>query len=248
MFYKVIYEKFLNLVTESQLLDKEISIKTHILKPTEAIGNPDRDDFPLLKGKEVLMEATFEGKKGQVYTDVPSNFIGSLKEIFTLSLKNSHQRALFIAALNAVIRYLYPDIKTIHCKNNEPEECAKEIINFIKKLNPASVGLIGLQPAILDTLANTFGANNVVCVDRNEDNFGKVKYGVSIGWGDIQGMENVFKKTEVVLATGSTVVNGSIIEILRFAQAYNCSVYFYGTTIAGVSQLLGLNRLCFKST
>lgn len=38
--------------------------KVHIvsardLTPTEAIGKPDRDDYPLLTGKEVMMEGPF---------------------------------------------------------------------------------------------------------------------------------------------------------------------------------------------
>ncbi len=247
MFYKTLYEKFLNLVKDRQLLEREIVIKTRILKSTEAIGNPDRRDFPLLKGKEVLIEALFMDKKGQAYTDAPSEFRGLLKDIFSLSLDTSRNRALFIAALNAVMRYLFPTLTTIHCKNNEPEECAQEIAEFVKSLRVNSVGLIGLQPAILDALVKDFGNDRVFCIDRDEDNRGKIKYGVFIRWGDMQGMKEIFKNSEIVLATGSTVVNGSIVDILNFAGNYNRQVYFYGTTIAGVAQLMGLNRLCFKS-
>ena len=247
MFYKTLYEKFLNLVKDRQLLEREIVIKTRILKSTEAIGNPDRRDFPLLKGKEVLMEALFIDKKGQAYTDAPSEFRGLLKDIFSLSLDTSRNRALFIAALNAVMRYLFPSLTTIHCKNNEPEECAQKMAEFVKSLRVNSVGLIGLQPAILDALVNIFGNAHVFCIDRDEDNKNKVKYGVFIGWGDIAGMKKIFKNSELILATGSTVVNGSIVNILDFARDYNRQLYFYGTTIAGVAQLMGLNRLCFKS-
>ncbi len=248
MFYKTLHEKFLKLVKDHQLLDKEIIIKTRILKTTEAIGNPDRRDFPLLKGKEVLMEALFLDKNGQAYTDAPSEFKGLLKDVFGLSLDNSRNRALFIAALNAVMRYLFPSLTTIHCKNNEPEECAQKIAEFVKSLRVNSVGLIGLQPAILDCLVKMFGNGNVFCIDRDEDNRNKVKYGVFIRWGDMQGMKDIFKNSELVLATGSTVVNGSVVNILDFAQVYNRPVYFYGTTIAGVAQLMDLNRLCFKSS
>ncbi|MBN2250696.1 MAG: hypothetical protein JW724_01300, partial [Candidatus Altiarchaeota archaeon] len=69
MFYESLRHKFLRLTEQNLLLDHEITIRTHILKPSEAIGNPDRKDFPLLKGKEVLMQATFLGMKGQAYTD-----------------------------------------------------------------------------------------------------------------------------------------------------------------------------------
>jgi len=248
MFYKRVHERLLQIVEKSHLLDKEITIKTHILKPTEAIGKPERKDFPLLKGKEVLMQATFMKMKGQAYTDAPSEFSGPLREIIDLRLEGSRQKALFIAALNAVMRYLYPDIGTVHCKDNEPEECAQEIKRFVQTLRPRSVGVIGLQPAILDAMATLLGTDNVVCIDRDEDNRNQVKYGVPIGWGDDKGLENLFKASDVVLATGSSSSNGSLADILNMSERYNTPVYFYGVTIAGTARLMGLNHLCFKST
>jgi len=243
-----LHERLLQIVEKNHLLDKEITIKTHILKPTEAIGDPERKDFPLLKGKEVLMQATFMESKGQAYTDAPWEFSGPLREIIDFGLEDSRQKALFIAALNAVMRYLYPDIRTVHCKDNGPEECAKEISQFVQTLKPRSVGVIGLQPAILDAMVTLLGTDNVVCIDRDEDNRNQVKYGVPIGWGDDKGLENVFKACDVVLATGSSSSNGSVVDILNISERYNKPVYFYGVTIAGTARLMGLNHLCFKST
>jgi len=247
MFYKQLKEQFLQLAKKNHLLDKEIIVKTQILKPAEAIGNPDRNDFPLLKGREVLMEAVFMKMKGQSYTDSPSEFFGYMKEIIYLPLSDSRQKALFVAALNAAVKCVYSDTATIHCKNNEPEECSKKITEFIQRLNPTSLGLIGFQPAILNVLTKTWGTENVACVDRDEDNRGQIKYGIRIGWGDNDGMDDMFKRSDVVLATGSSVVNASLPEILTIAETYNKPVYFYGTTIAGTARLMGLNRLCFKA-
>ena len=247
MFYKKLKKKFSDIVIEKKLPKKRISIKTRALKPGEATGKPDRDDFPLLEGKEVLMEATFGDVIGQAYTDAPSEFSGVLKDIIGLELTGPRQRALFIAALNAVMRYIYPDLATIHCKDNEPEECAKEMIDFIRSLRPDTVGLIGLQPAILESLVTSLGTNAVLCVDRNEKNRGQLKFSIPVEWGDNQGMEKLIKKSAVVLATGSTVVNGSIKDILDLAAGYSRPVFFYGTTIAGTARLMDLNHLCFKS-
>jgi hypothetical protein len=248
MFYERLHEELQQLVEKNQLLDKEITIRTHILKPTEAIGDPERKDFPLLKGKEVLMQATFLGSKGQAYTDAPSEFSGPLREILDLGLEDSRQKALFIAALNAVMRFLYPDIRTVHCKNNEPEECAQEIRRFVRTLSPGSVGLIGLQPAILDAIVSLLGAECVACIDRDEDNRNQVRYGVAIGWGDDKGLQKVFEASDVVLATGSSSSNGSLADIISISDKCNKPVYFYGVTIAGAARLMGLNHLCFKST
>lgn len=248
MFYESLRHKFLRLAEEKSLLDNKITIRTHILKPDEAIGNPDRRDFPLLKGKEVMVQASFIEKKGQAYTDAPSEFSGHLRDIINLSLDDSQQKALFIASLNAVMKYLYSDIMTVHCKNNEPEECAEEMMAYIKTLNPRSVGIIGLQPAILDAVVEILGKENVTCVDRDENNRDKIKYGVPIGWGDNEGMESVFKHSDLVLATGSSVTNGSLVDILNITRNYSAPLYFYGVTIVGTARLMGLNQLCFKAT
>ncbi len=248
MFYKRLQERFSQIVEENHLLDNEITIRTHILKPAEAIGDPGRKDFPLLKGKEVLMQATFLGSRGQAYTDAPSEFNGPLREILDLGLEDSRQKALFVAALNAVARYLYPDMRTVHCKNNEPEECGQEIRRFLGTLSPGSVGLIGLQPAMLDAMVSLLGAQNVLCIDRDEDNRNQVRCGIPIGWGDDKGLRKVFEASDIVLATGSSSSNGSLEDIINMSDKYNKPVYFYGVTIAGTARLMGLNHLCFKST
>ncbi|MEJ2202342.1 MAG: DUF364 domain-containing protein, partial [Desulfuromonadaceae bacterium] len=217
MFYQRLHECFLNLAKENGLLAKTVTFQTKILKTTEAIGNPGRQDYPLLKGKEFLMEATFMEVKGQAYTDAPSEFSGTLNDIVQLSLANTKQRALFIATLNAVMRFLFPDLKTIHCKNNEPEECADEIVKFVQRTTSGNVGLLGLQPAFLEALVKTFGAAGVSCVDRDEDFRGEVKYGVPIIWGEDQALLELFERADLVLATGSTIINGSLEGILQLA-------------------------------
>jgi hypothetical protein len=245
-FYPTLREKFLTLAKGHGLLDMELNIQSKVLKPSEAIGLPDRDDYPLLKGKEVLMEATFMGARGQAYTDAPSEFSGRLREVLHIDLAQPRQIALFISSLNAVMRYLHPDLKTVHCKDSGPSECALEIAEFLAVLRLGSVGLIGLQPAILDACASRFGVEKVTCVDRDEENRGQTKCGVPIEWGDHRGMREVFRKSDVVLATGSTVVNGSLPDILDLAGNYSREVYFFGTSIAGTALLMDLPRLCFR--
>jgi hypothetical protein len=245
MFYSDLQEKFMTIATHNNLLNEKVTIQTKILKTAEAIGNPDRQDYPLLKGKEFLMEATYGAARGQAYTDAPSEFTGTVADILQLELKDTPQRALFIACLNAIMCYLEPDLGTVHCKNNEPEECAAKIGDFVEKLGPALVGLIGLQPAILESLAGRLGPDKVTCLDRDEAFRGQVKFGVPIIWGDRQALEEMSAKADLILATGSTIVNGSLPELLARAKDHNVPVHFYGTTIAGAALLLGLNRLCY---
>ncbi len=184
---------------------------------------------------------------GQAYTQAPSEFEGSLEEIFRLSLDDIRNRGLFIASLNAVMRYIYPDLTTVHCKDNEPEECAEEIANFLETLAPKKIGMIGLQPAMLEALTKKFGASSIACLDRDEDNTGKEKFGVTIEFGDNDSTQKLFLNSDLVLATGSTVVNGSLVDIINLSNSTNTPLYLYGTTVAGTAKLLGLKRLCFRS-
>ena len=245
--YNQLQKKLKQVLRDRDLLDREIHIETSVLKPEEAIGTPERQDFPLLKGREVLMQATFMDSRGQAYTDAPSRFSGHIGEIADLELKGSRQTALFIAALNAVFKHVYPDLKTIHCKDEDPERCAQKIAEYVQGLTPASVGIVGLQPAILESITKCMGPDRVYCIDRDEDIRGQIKYGVPIEWGDDRGLKQLFEESALVLATGSSAANGSLPDILSLSAETGTPVYFYGITIAGTARLMGLNHLCYES-
>ena len=248
MFYNELQHRFSQLIERNDLADKTVEIKARILSNEEAIGNPSRDDYPLLKGKEFLMEARFLDVCGQAYTDAPSELTTTLAEIANSPLDDTPQRALFIATLNAVVRYLDGDLKTVHCRNDEPETCADQIIEAIHSADPHTVGLVGLQPAILAVLAKTYGADNVLCVDRDTNLRGASKHGVPILWGDDENTERVFSRSDVVLSTGSTVVNGSLPNLLALSEKFQTPIFFYGTSIAGTARLMSLNHLCFEAS
>jgi uncharacterized protein (DUF4213/DUF364 family) len=247
MFYEQLQKAFLDLIRTHDLAGQEVKIEARILTSEEALGNPSRRDYPLLKGREFLMEAQCLGERGQAFTDAPTCVTSTLEKIAAGDLNSTPERALFIATLNAVVRHLEPDLKTIHCRNDEPEECAKEIVAAIAPLQVREVGLVGLQPAILEALVNRFGAGHVHCLDRDEARRGAVKFGVPIGWGDEAGTGELFGRSDLVLATGSTVVNGTLPGLLRLVEEKNVPLFFYGTTIAGTARLMNLNRFCFKA-
>jgi hypothetical protein len=194
-------------------------------------------DYPLLRGKEVLVKADFRGCKGEAFTSNPMEFEGSIREV--LACDNN---AVIIATLNAVMRYLGLIDRTEHCSGKEPEICAKEFCEMLKREGYKKIGIIGYQPAFIKEIASQFGADNVIASDLNEENVGKVKHGVRI----IHGNDNEFliKNSDVVLVTGSTIVNGTFDEIYELGQKHNKRLIFYGTTIAGVAKLLNLDRFC----
>ena len=238
--YAHIKEKFEHIVVENNLLEEGITIRAKPLTPKEAIGNPEHTDFPILKGRERLMQAEFKGSFGQVFTDMYGNFEGGLQDILNMELKNNFKRAIFIASLNAVMRHLGLITGSIHCKDNGPKECGLDLHEFLKKYNSLKIALIGFQPVFVMYLSRR---HELRILDLDEENIGKEKYGVIVLDGS-NNADEVLKWCDLALVTGTTVVNGTIESILETATM---KVVFYGISIAGVAQLFNFNRFCPRS-
>ena len=104
-------------------------INTKSLTPEEAIGITKRKDFPIITGKDVMVQAECLGALGQAFTDAPSAYRGTLEEICSLDLANDpYSSGLFIAALNAVMKHLGRVDCTVHCRNEGPEFCAADVV------------------------------------------------------------------------------------------------------------------------
>lgn len=214
------------------------------LSPDDAVGEKADGEFIIKKGKEQVIEATFEGARGQAFTDTPSEWTGSLRELLDLDLSVVRNRALFVAGLNAVMCSILSAEGTIHCKDEDPTRCGPDIAGSLeRRFGPASVGLIGLQPSILKGLAETFGPENVRVVDLNPDNIGATKSGVPV-WDDDKDLQRLVDWCEVGLSTGSSVVNGTIDDIIARFERAGKPLVFFGNTISGVAALLCLDRLC----
>jgi len=235
-FYNDLFNKFKNIVEENGLLNEEVKITGRPLNPKEAIGDPKRKDFPILKGKEKLLEADFKGVKGQAFSDMADDFIGTIKDIIEMPLKTNFDMAVYIATLNAVCRYLGLTSNSVHCKDEEPEKCANELVEYIKNQygNP-KIALIGFQPAMLEKLGNNF---KVRVVDLAFDNIDKVKYNVLVEDGNMP-IKNLLNWCDIIVATGSTVANKSITNFLIDKHAI-----FFGTTLSGAAALMNLERFC----
>lgn len=242
MIINEIKKRFYNIVKKNNLFDKQIVITSKVLSPEEAIGNPDRKDFPILTGKERIMEGSFENVKSHVFTDMPGNYSSALKNILDKDIKNNFHRAVFLLSVNCVMKYLNLIQGTIHCKNNEPDECAKELVIWLREnYNTINkIALIGFQPAFIDKLSNNF---SLKVLDLNKDNFG-LKYGVDIYDGK-KYSKDIIEWADIVLATGTIFVNGTIEDIIKFIPLNN--IVYYGVSVSGIAKLLNLKRVCFNS-
>jgi uncharacterized protein (DUF4213/DUF364 family) len=236
-FYEEVREKLNHLVEQNNLGSQEINIVyARKLSPEEAIGNPERKDFPLLKGKEVMMQATFLDARGQAFTDMPGDFQGSLDEVLNLSLTNNFERSVFVATLNAVMRYLKLIDRTVHCRDKEPQECARQLVKYVRqRFGSPRIAFIGLQPAMVESLGQYFP---IRVTDLDPENIGKRKCNVIIE--DAGATKEIIAWGDIVLATGTTVVNNTIRSIL-----VQKPVVFYGVTVSGIARLKGFEQYCY---
>lgn len=239
-------EALINLVKnqpEAGLL--QVKVWSRALSQDEAIGSPERRDFPLLQGKEVLLQAEIDGWQGQAFTADPIAFTGSLQSLLDLPVERPGQEALVVAALNALIRKMGLIEGTIHCKNEEPETCAERISQYVYEHHgECQVGIVGYQPAILEHCIKRFGAENVRITDLNLDNIGQIRYGVEV-WDGMVDNPRLFQESDVLLITGSVMANGTGEGLLQ--QAGEKPFYLFGTTAAALALINGWPRLCFCS-
>ena len=236
-------EAFMKLCSERDV-NRATEVRVRPLMADEAIGAKAGPEFAVKRGKEVVIEATFNGARGQAFTDCPSAWTGTLSEALALDSANIRNRAILVATINAVLRSLDWVTGTVHCRDEDPERCGKAIAQEIeKRFRKKRICLIGAQPGILRGLALGFGCGRIGAVDLNPDNIGTWKLGVCICDGATE-LPKLVEACDLGLATGSTLVNGTIDEIMaRFAGAKKPLV-FYGNTISGAAGLLALDRLC----
>jgi hypothetical protein len=92
-------------------------------------------------------------------------------------------------------------------------------------------------------LVERFGAGNVRCTDLNPANIGSCKGGVGIEDGRTD-TGNVVAWSDVLLVTGSAIVNDTFDEIYEAAACGEKALLVFGVTGAGAAALLGLKRVC----
>ena len=236
---------FGKLVAEAGLLDAPIHIAARTLSTEEAIGKPVYHDLPILRGKEVMIEAEFQGAKGHAFTSAPSSWEGSILDLLALSLETNQQRAVVSAAMNAVLRAQGLVDRTAHCRNDDIARCGELMAADLRReFGPIRVGVVGYQPGLVAGLAKEFGEDQVRVVDLLTENIGRHRHGVEI-WDGLNRTEDLVRWSQLILATGSTVANGTIDGLLETTGRAEVPLVLYGVTSAAVCYLCDIRRLCF---
>ncbi len=236
MILEELRRKFRRLIDEEGLIAETVTIKAFPLTPEEAIGNPEERDYPLVRGRERLMEATFRGSKGQAYTDLFGDYEGSLRDVLGLPMRNNFHRAVFIATLNAVLSHLGKIRGTVHCKDRDPRRCAEELVGYIRdRWGEPKVALIGLQPRMAEALSKAFPLR---IADMDPENIGRRFGQVAVEPGERE--VELLNWCDLAVVTGTVLTNATVDAVVGTPA----ELLFYGVTVAGASYLMGWKRFC----
>lgn len=234
-YYKKMQDYLNGLIIEHSWQDDPVEITVKTLSPEEAIGNPEHSDYPLIKGRERMMQAKFHDEVGQAFTDMFGAYSGSLADVARMEVKNNYRRAILVTTLNAVMRHLKLIEKTAHCKDDAPPKCARDLVSFIRdNYGEPKIAMVGLQPRMVEALASEFSLR---VADMDSANIGLEKFGVVID-GPESNEENI-NWCDVALVTGTVFTNATLLELLRGKPTI-----YYGVTVAGAAKLFGLTRYC----
>jgi uncharacterized protein (DUF4213/DUF364 family) len=233
---KGLCEGLARIIRQNDLGMQTVSVRAFPLSPEEAIGNPEERDYPLVEGRERLMQAEFLGAKGQAFTDLYGDFTGTLGEVLAMDLNSNFRRAIFVATLNAVMRHVGAISGTVHCKGAEPRTCAQKLVEYMQaRYDGCRIAVTGFQPRMVEALSQRF---ELRVTDLDAQNIESERYGVKI-WGPEKNAEHL-AWCDLALVTGTTVTNGTLAQFLGDSKP----AVFYGVTVAGAAQLLGLERFC----
>ncbi len=233
--FETLRREFARIARENGLESEKVQVVAQPLTPEEAIGRPEDLDYPLLKGKERLMQATLKGTHGQAFTDMFGKYEGTISDVLRSELRTNFYRAVFISTLNAAMNHVGLIDKAVHCRDQEPKRCSLELLSYIRQeFGRPKIAMVGLQPRMVEVLSNAFSLR---VTDLDPDNIGREKFGIPIG-GQDEAQGN-FMWCDVALVTGTTIVNDTIGEFL-----IQKPTIFYGVTISGAAKILGLNHFC----
>jgi len=251
--YEKIYKKFRKVIEKYDLggegircevLNREKSGKGSELNKDGYFSGQYLDlpseEYALMRGEEVIVRSSFKGSYGDAFTDKPRNYCGKVKEIPNLLSRDEDFKSIFFSSLNAVLSYVGLTDKTVHCRGDDPEKCGESLKNYIlEEFGGSSIAHIGYQPGHVKSCSKVFDS----CVtDLNPENIGSKKFGRRILDGERN--EEIIKKVDIACITGSTIVNGSLPEILSFCKTYDTDPIVYGVSAKGSLELIGMDCFC----
>jgi hypothetical protein len=153
------------------------------------------------------------------------NYQGCIS-IKDLTYERLREKLIAIAADNDLSEQ---DVNVVSARTLKPVE---SIGNPERKDFPLVKG----REVMVDNLARHY---TIRVTDLDPENLGREKYGVMIEHADRT--RDAIEWSDVVFATGSTLVNNTYRSVIR-----DRPLVFYGVTVSGISHLTGCPQYCHK--
>ena len=90
--YPALQQALRELAEQHHLKDEPIQISCAALTVEQAIGNPEEEDYPIQKGREFLVEATFHNSRGQAFSCEGGNSLRTIADLCTMNLDTDRTR------------------------------------------------------------------------------------------------------------------------------------------------------------
>ena len=195
------------------------------------------NEYALIRGPEILLTCRIEGVKGQAFTIAPKHYEGELGDILSIDLSNLFNRGIFYATINALTKLAGLIDKSVHCSKDKPVKCSELLVQAIREKYGLSKKIlhIGYHPGHVKELA-LFLRNNLIVTDLTSNLIWSRKYDIMIYDGLIN--TQLVGLTDIILLTGSSIVNNTMWDILEKAILLNKKVVIYGVSAIGGITLL----------
>ena len=194
-------------------------------------------DYALIRGPEILLTCKVLGYYGQAFTVAPKSYQGKLSDLFKMDLSSIYNRGLFYAVLNAILRKIGIIDRSCHYIGNESEKCGKLLANYIVEKYGLNTRIlhIGYHPGHIHELYKVF-RDSLLITDLRHDIVWMFKNGRMI----YDGMNNnvYIGYVDVVLATGSSIINDTFWNIVSNSFIKNVDIIMYGISGYGASRLI----------
>ena len=92
-----------------------------------------REEGPVRRGREHRVEAALGDAVGEAWTDSPSDWTGTLGDVFGLPLKSAPKRAIVVATLNALASRLGLIGHYLRCRHGVPIDCGRELVAQLRR-------------------------------------------------------------------------------------------------------------------
>ena len=231
--YKQILDGFYKLDGAEALLQEPVSVTAS--KEPELTLRPEGEPVSSVARPEFCVTATFQGVKGEAYTEEPSDFSGTLQQALEIPPTGKGISAVTIAALNAAMSYLKKAPGTFPEGEEARAQYADALCRYVLEHHGReNIILVGYDGYLVKRLMD----EGLIfwTMDRDPDNITQDRFHHVVVNNAKKNRESSFVWGKYFIVTGSTLCNGTIPDYLNSGK----ELLFYGITCAGAATLLGL--------